>query len=152
MFSHFDGVRLMSDVVAATAGRAVSRRLGRRASRDRRRVDVLAALRSRRDERGVPAHTARVWRRLGRDRAATRQRLWRTLLARYPTIGARFADATPLMPIAFRPRIQHRLTRAAGERWAMLPHAYAFVDPLFSTGIAWGLRAVERLALAFEQR
>src|SRR4029078_2410136 len=32
----------------------------------------------------------------------------------------------------------------------MLPHAFAFVDPLFSTGIAWSLRAVERLALAFE--
>jgi FADH2 O2-dependent halogenase len=31
-----------------------------------------------------------------------------------------------------------------------MPHAFAFVDPLFSTGIAWGLRAVERLALAFE--
>ena len=54
------------------------------------------------------------------------------------------------MPISFLPAIQHRLTRAAGERWAMMPHAYAFVDPLFSTGIAWGLRAVERLALAFE--
>lgn len=54
------------------------------------------------------------------------------------------------MAIAFLPAIQHRLTRAAGGRWALLPHAYAFVDPLFSTGIAWGLRAVERLALAFE--
>ena len=64
--------------------------------------------------------------------------------------GALFADATPLMPIGFAPRVQHRLTRAAGERWALMPHAYAFVDPLFSTGIAWGLRAVERLALAFE--
>jgi FADH2 O2-dependent halogenase len=31
-----------------------------------------------------------------------------------------------------------------------MPHTYAFVDPLFSTGIAWGLRAVERLALCFE--
>jgi FADH2 O2-dependent halogenase len=76
--------------------------------------------------------------------------LWNALLRRYPTIERAFADATPLMPIAFRPLIQHRLTRAAGERWAMMPHAYAFVDPLFSTGIAWGLRAVERLALAFE--
>jgi FADH2 O2-dependent halogenase len=54
------------------------------------------------------------------------------------------------MPIASRPNIQHRLTQAAGDRWAMMPHAYAFVDALFSTGIAWGLRAVERLALAFE--
>jgi len=76
--------------------------------------------------------------------------LWRLLLDRYPTIGAAFGAATPLMPLAFRSRIQHRLTRAAGERWALLPHAYGFVDPLFSTGIAWGLRAIERLALCFE--
>ena len=76
--------------------------------------------------------------------------LWRKLLERYPTLAAAFADTTPLMPISFLPAIQHRLTRAAGERWALMPHAYAFVDPLFSTGIAWGLRAVERLALAFE--
>ena len=76
--------------------------------------------------------------------------LWHALLRRYPTIGRAFANATPIMPITFRPLIQHRLTRAADDRWAMMPHAYAFVDPLFSTGIAWGLRAVERLALAFE--
>jgi FADH2 O2-dependent halogenase len=72
------------------------------------------------------------------------------LLQRYPTIAHAFAGATPLMPIAFRPAIQHRLTSAAGERWALMPHAYAFVDPLFSTGIAWSLRAVERFGLAFE--
>jgi tetracycline 7-halogenase / FADH2 O2-dependent halogenase len=78
------------------------------------------------------------------------EELWRVLMARYPTIGRAFADAQPIMPIAFHPRVQHRLTRAAGPRWALLPHAYAFVDPLFSTGIAWSLRAVERLALLFE--
>ena len=76
--------------------------------------------------------------------------LWRALLARYPTLMNVFGEARPVMPLAFRPLIQHRLTRAAGERWAMTPQAFAFVDPLFSTGIAWGLRAVERLALAFE--
>ena len=76
--------------------------------------------------------------------------LWRVLLDRYPTIGAAFGAATPLMPLAFRSCIQHRLARATGERWALLPHAYAFVDPLFSTGIAWSLRAIERLALCFE--
>jgi len=77
-------------------------------------------------------------------------RLWDSLLATYPTIGALFGDAIPLMPIAYRPRIQHRLTQAAGTRWALMPHAYAFVDPLFSTGIAWSLRAVERLGIMFE--
>src|SRR6478735_9171754 len=63
---------------------------------------------------------------------------------------ARPSRAQPTMPIAYRPTIQHRLTRAAGDRWVLMPHAFAFVDPLFSTGIAWGLRAVERLGLAFE--
>ena len=76
--------------------------------------------------------------------------LWSLLLERYPTIGAVFGDASPVMPIRFVHSVQHRLTKAAGERWALLPHSYAFVDPLFSTGIAWGLRAVERLALMFE--
>ena len=76
--------------------------------------------------------------------------LWNALLQLYPTIAAAFSEATPLMPISFRPLIQHRLARAGGMRWALMPHAFAFVDPLFSTGIAWSLRAVERLALAFE--
>jgi tetracycline 7-halogenase / FADH2 O2-dependent halogenase len=77
--------------------------------------------------------------------------MWHALLLRYPTIAALYADARPIFPIAYRSRIQHRLARATGPRWAMLPHAYAFVDPLFSTGIAWGLRAVERLASCFER-
>ena len=88
--------------------------------------------------------------RMERGGALNPASLWHALLQRYPTLASAFGDATPLMPIAFRPVIQHRLTRAAGARWALMPHAYAFVDPLFSTGIAWGLRAVERLALAFE--
>lgn len=75
--------------------------------------------------------------------------LWRALLDRYPTLAAAFRDATPTMRIRFVPSIQHRLTQAVGERWALLPHAYAFVDPLFSTGIAWSVRAVERLASCF---
>ena len=81
---------------------------------------------------------------------ADAETLWRALLARYPTIAAAFDNATPLMPLAYWPRIQHRLASATGERWASMPHTYAFVDPLFSTGIAWGLRGVERLALCFE--
>jgi tetracycline 7-halogenase / FADH2 O2-dependent halogenase len=76
--------------------------------------------------------------------------LWRALLGRYPTLAALFADARPVFPFKFQQVVQHRLARAAGERWVLMPHAYAFVDPLFSTGIAWGLLAVERLALAFE--
>lgn len=98
------------------------------------------------------ALSRRGLRSLGAEGRVDASALWRRLLERYPTIGAALGDATACMPIGFVPRMQHRLTQAAGERWAMLPHAFAFVDPLFSTGIAWGLRAVERLGMAFGAR
>jgi FADH2 O2-dependent halogenase len=149
VFSHFDRVRLMSEVVPGMPNGPYP--------------DDWAAVHhlidegwmySLRYDDGVTSAgfllTPRGMTSLHVDGSADAMALWRTLLERYPTIGSVFGDARPLMPITFRPSIQHRLTRAAGERWAMMPHAYAFVDPLFSTGIAWGLRAVERLALAFE--
>ncbi|MGH7622932.1 MAG: hypothetical protein ACREMU_11375, partial [Gemmatimonadaceae bacterium] len=67
------------------------------------------------------------------------------------TVARLFADARPCFPLEYVPQIQHRLAHAAGKRWALLPHAYALVDPLFSTGIAWGLRGIERIASAFER-
>jgi tetracycline 7-halogenase / FADH2 O2-dependent halogenase len=149
VFSHFDGVRLMKDAVPG---------LPEGPYRD----DWAAVhhiidegwMYSLRFDDGVtsagflltPSGIASLKSSAAADAAA----LWRTMVQRYPTLADAFADATPLMSISFLPRIQHRLTRAVGERWALMPHAYAFVDPLFSTGIAWGLRAVERLALAFE--
>lgn len=94
---------------------------------------------------------------LATPEGATRLRLaertpaaaWSALMTRYPSVGAQFRDAQPVFPLRFVPRVQHRLARAAGPRWVLLPHTFAFVDPLFSTGIAWSLLAVERLADAF---
>jgi FADH2 O2-dependent halogenase len=76
---------------------------------------------------------------------------WERLLGRYPTQRDQFAPARPARPIGKIPRLQHRLARASGEGWALLPHAYCFLSPLFSTGIAWSLLAVERLALLLER-
>jgi len=78
--------------------------------------------------------------------------LWRSLLQRYPGLAAQLGPAEPITPLRFVPRIQHRLARAAGRRWLLLPHAFAFVDPLFSTGMAWSLLAVERIAALVEGR
>ena len=149
VFSHFEGVRALRDVVPGLP--------------DGPFPDEWAAVHHLIDEgwmyslgfdHGVTsAGFALTPRGLGALNAIERvdaPALWRSLLERYPTVGTAFADARATMPIAFHPRIQHRLTRAVGERWALLPHAYAFVDPLFSTGIAWSLRAIERLALLFE--
>ncbi len=149
VISHFDGVRLMNDVMPALPVGPYP--------------DDWAAVHhvidegwmySLRFDHGVTSAgfllSPRGLASLNFVETSDAETLWRTLLHRYPTLANVFAESTPLMPIAFRPLIQHRLTRAAGERWALMPHAYAFVDPLFSTGIAWSLRAVERLGLAFE--
>ncbi|MEO8333988.1 MAG: FAD-dependent oxidoreductase [bacterium] len=148
VFSHFDGAKLMSDVMPALPEgpypddwAAVHHIIDEGWMYSLRFNDGVTSAGFQITPRGMTT--------LGLD-GSDATALWKTLLRRYPTIERAFADATPLMPIAFRPLIQHRLTRAAGDRWAMMPHTYASVDPLFSTGIAWGLRAVERLALAFE--
>jgi tetracycline 7-halogenase / FADH2 O2-dependent halogenase len=149
VFSHFSNVRLMTDVMRGLppgpypddwaamhhvidGGWMYSLRF------DHGVVSAGFAL----SPRGLAAVT--------RSRAPDARQLWERLLERYPTIRAAFETATPVMPLAFRSRIQHRLTRAAGARWALMPHTYAFVDPLFSTGIAWSFRAIERLAHCFE--
>ena len=149
VFSHFDGVRLMEDVVPGMPEgpypddwAAVHHLIDEGWMYSLRFDDGVTSAGFLLTPRGAASLNAH-----GDGDAAS---LWRTLLGRYPTLEDAFAKATPLMPIAFRSRIQHRLTRAAGERWALMPHAFAFVDPLFSTGIAWSLRAIERLALAFE--
>ncbi|HEV8241944.1 MAG TPA: NAD(P)-binding protein [Thermoanaerobaculia bacterium] len=71
---------------------------------------------------------------------------WRQLLAHYPTLQAQLGDADFVIGPRWVPRVPHRLARAAGERWALLPHAFAFTDPLFSTGLAQSFLAIERLA------
>ena len=149
VFSHFDGVRLMQDVVPGMPEgpypddwAAVHHVIDEGWMYSLRFDDGVTSAGFLLTPRGIAS--------LKSSDTSDAEALWRASLHRYPTLASAFADATPLMPIAFRPVIQHRLTRAAGERWALMPHAYAFVDPLFSTGIAWSLRAVERLALAFE--
>ena len=68
------------------------------------------------------------------------------LLARYPSLANQFAGHRPLRDLASRSGIAFRRDRAVGPGWLLLPHSYAFADPMFSTGIAWSLLAVERIA------
>jgi len=82
----------------------------------------------------------------GIDPASDAAGAWRTLLARYPTLEAQLGGAPFVVGPRWAPRVQHRLAHAHGERWAMLPHTFAFTDPLFSTGLAQSFLAVDRLA------
>ena len=72
------------------------------------------------------------------------RRAWRQLLSPYPTLATQLADAVAVEPLRFIDTINYRSATAAGDRWLLLPHAFAFVDPMFSTGIAWSLAGVER--------
>jgi FADH2 O2-dependent halogenase len=76
--------------------------------------------------------------------------LWDDMLYAYPSLADQFSDAKPVTEIQIVPQLQRRLGRAAGPNWALLPYSYAFSSPMFSTGIAWSLVAVERIARAFE--
>jgi FADH2 O2-dependent halogenase len=81
-------------------------------------------------------------------RLADGARAWHRFLARFPTVAAQFAEAEPVREFTWMPRLAYRTAAAAGDRWAMLPSAAAFIDPLFSTGIPMTLLGIERLAAA----
>ena len=71
---------------------------------------------------------------------------WTRFLARYPSIAAQFAESKPIREFMWMPRVAYRASVAAGDLWAMLPSAAAFIDPLFSTGIPLTLLGIERIA------
>jgi FADH2 O2-dependent halogenase len=77
-------------------------------------------------------------------------RAWDRLLARLPTVRSQFAGARIVFPFVYRARLPFRSGRAAGENWALLPSAAAFVDPLLSTGFPLTLLGLLRLAEAIE--
>jgi FADH2 O2-dependent halogenase len=84
-------------------------------------------------------------------RLADGEPAWRRLLAQYPSVAAQFADARPIREFTWMPQLAYRAAAACGERWAMLPSAAAFIDPLFSTGIPLALLGIERIARILER-
>lgn len=75
---------------------------------------------------------------------------WERLLQRLPTVREQFGAATERLAFAHHRRLSFHSSSIAGERWAMLPSAAGFVDPLLSTGFPLTLLGVARLAEAIE--
>lgn len=84
-------------------------------------------------------------------RLADGEAAWLRLLARFPSLAAQFSRAQPIRPWQWQPRLAYRASRIVGDRWAMLPSAAAFVDPIFSTGFPLTLLGVETLARLLEE-
>lgn len=75
---------------------------------------------------------------------------WRRLLAKMPPLEQQFADARCVRPFGYIPRVSCLSARVVGERWALLPSAAGFVDPLLSTGFPLVLLGIERMARVLE--
>lgn len=71
---------------------------------------------------------------------------WDRLLAAMPALEAQFLHAQAVLPFRLISRLSFLSTHLAGDRWALLPSAAGFVDPLLSTGFALTLLGVERMA------
>ncbi len=76
---------------------------------------------------------------------------WSRLLSRLPSVAAQFEKARAVRPFVHAPRLPFRSGAAAGGRWALLPSAAAFVDPLLSTGIPLALLGIQKLAGILER-
>jgi FADH2 O2-dependent halogenase len=72
---------------------------------------------------------------------------WQRVLARLPVLQAQFEHAIACQPFRHMPVVSFRSRTIAGHRWAMLPSAAGFVDPLLSSGFSLTLMGIERLAL-----
>jgi FADH2 O2-dependent halogenase len=71
---------------------------------------------------------------------------WWRLIDSIPTLKEQFATARAEAPFAFVPQLTFLTERVCGHRWAMLPSAAGFIDPLLSTGFPLTLLGVGRIA------
>jgi tetracycline 7-halogenase / FADH2 O2-dependent halogenase len=91
------------------------------------------------------------------DKLASRLRLsegpaaWQRLLDLIPALKNQFANSEAIQPFTYMPCVSFRSNAVAGKRWALLPSAAGFVDPLLSTGFPLTLLGVSRLAEIIER-
>ncbi|MEW6343383.1 MAG: tryptophan 7-halogenase [Pseudomonadota bacterium] len=69
---------------------------------------------------------------------------FRAFIERYPSIKAHLAGLTPTRSLIRSDRIQFTSNSILGDRFILTPHAAAFVEPLFSTGLMLTLAFVVR--------
>ena len=70
---------------------------------------------------------------------------WHRLLERLPSVAKNFQLTRATIPFIHSPRISFQSDVVAGTRWALLPSAAGFVDPLLSTGFSLTLIGVQRM-------
>lgn len=80
------------------------------------------------------------------------EKIWNDLSNKYLSIGNILKDAklhSEPGKIIRTSRLQRKSDHCFGEGWVALPHSVGFVDPLFSSGIAFSLSGIEKLLSIF---
>lgn len=90
----------------------------------------------------------KIWRDLNLEAGAAG---WHRMLERLPSVAAQFAGAHPVHPFVHLPSVAFFCPQSVGRRWALLPSAMGFIDPLLSTGFPLTLLGIRYLAELLEQ-
>jgi len=72
---------------------------------------------------------------------------FQSIVSQFPSVAAHFASAEPIRNWVSSGRIQYSSSRAAGARYALLSNTYAFIDPLYSTGLLSTFEGVHALTV-----
>lgn len=67
-------------------------------------------------------------------------------LMRTPTVAERMQGAERVAPVHATGNYSYECTRMAGPGWVMAGDAYAFIDPVFSSGVYLGMNSAEHAA------
>jgi FADH2 O2-dependent halogenase len=71
---------------------------------------------------------------------------FREFIRDIPVLAAQFEHASAIREWMSTDRLQFSSTQGVGERYCLMPHAFAFVDALFSTGLTMSMGAINMLA------
>jgi flavin-dependent dehydrogenase len=75
-----------------------------------------------------------------------RERVYADAVAQCPAVGDRLSGASQVTGYFVTKDYSYRATRNAGDGWVMIGDAYAFLDPLYSSGVLLALRSGEMAA------
>jgi FADH2 O2-dependent halogenase len=146
VFSHFEGVELWQDVVAAAGGRVADYPFHADAAAMHHVLDDGWVYVLRFDNGLVSAGFLIDGLRRRPDPSLTAAQEWERLLGEYPSVAEQFRRARPVRPIERTGRLQRFASEVAGDNWALLAPAAYTMDALFSTGNAHALMTAQRLA------
>ena len=76
---------------------------------------------------------------------------WGRMLRQLPSVADQFGEAIPVHPFVHMPSVAFCCPQSVGHRWALLPSAMGFLDPLLSTGFPLTLLGIRHLAELLEQ-